>query len=161
MCIFCTWLSCISKRHGELLFPNFYTEWLNMPSGLHRLTLGSNTVASPTAPRGGSTPRSSSMPRILGLGVSRIQLFQHHQDGLGPAGSRDARTSPDQWVGFLLVSTGLPWAQTLQPVPRPPEEVPLPGALAHPGSRDLAHRITVFSLYRSFAILFAFVDSWS
>ena len=39
-----------------------------------------NSSASPTVLRGGSTPRHSSMPRILGSGVSRTQhQFQNHQ----------------------------------------------------------------------------------
>jgi hypothetical protein len=42
-------------------------------------TLGMNSAASPTTPRGGSTLRLSGMPRILGSVVSRTyHLFQHH-----------------------------------------------------------------------------------
>jgi hypothetical protein len=31
---------------------------------------------------------------------------------------------------------GRPWAPTPQPVPQVPVEVPFPGTLTHPGSRD-------------------------
>jgi hypothetical protein len=91
--------------------------------------LGANLADSPTVPRGVSTPRCSRTPRILGSPVSRTVPTP-----LGPEGSRDAGTLPDQWLEFLLVGTCLPWSQIQQTVPQAPEEVPLPDALAHLGS---------------------------
>jgi hypothetical protein len=63
---------------------------------------------------------------------------------LGARGNRDTGTLPNQWLRFLPVSTGLPWLQTKQTVPHPPEKVPLPGNLMCqdlriPGSQKLGH----------------------
>jgi hypothetical protein len=71
-------------------------------AGLHWFNFGTNSAASPTAHRRGSIPRRFSKPKIIVSGVSMTQhLFQHHQEWLWPAGSRDMGIPPDQWLRLL------------------------------------------------------------
>ena len=66
-------------------------------------TLGMNSIASPTTPRGSSTPRHSNMPWIIGSEVRRTKHLPPHQEELEQAGSREPGTPTNQWYGFLPV----------------------------------------------------------
>ena len=71
---------------------------------------------------------------ILGSLVSGTKhLFQANCDGPVTA-NKETRALPDQRLGFLLSSSGLPWFQTDQTAPWASKVTPLPGTVICPWS---------------------------
>ena len=76
--------------------------------------------------------RYPSMPRILGSLVSRTTTSNNNytnHDRPVTAGTR-----PDQWLGFILIGSGIPWFRTHQTAPWSPEETPLIDTITCPRS---------------------------